>query len=271
MGRPRNPVDHSKPARGELAVFLRELQNDAGIDNTALAELTGLHPDRVRRTLNGQTLPTSITVVEKIVTACCADRSAAFTGRLRRRGTTLWHRARLEAQGLRPVSKPEPELIGTYAALVDGMERLRMHAGNPSTRTLEEKAGPGLLPHTSLDRVFARDRLPTKLQVTSLAKAVGLPEEEVEAWGVAWARAEAEVQREAARREEEVHRRARQARGFDAVGALLAGQVRDADPVSALLAYQAESDARKAALWRRLTRTGQPASSVTTWAGLLAG
>lgn len=221
MGRPRNPVDHSKPARGELAAFLRELQKRAGLDNAQLAQRADLHPDRVRRTLNGQTVPTDSRVVQKIIDACAGASPSARGTRFAVRGALLWTNARMEAKGLKPGRKPEVELIGSYAALVAGMEQLRMSVGNPSTRTLEEWAGPGMLPHTSLDRVLAHQKLPSRQQVTAFARAVGLDDGEVERWGTAWVRADADAKLEAVRREDELLLGIRQARSADALGGLV--------------------------------------------------
>ncbi|MCZ4122774.1 helix-turn-helix domain-containing protein [Streptomyces sp. H39-S7] len=215
MGRIRGEIDYTvRPERGKLGEFLRSVQESSNLSTEQLAQAAGLKHDRVRRLLNGQTLPHDVEVVLRVV-------DVNGRGSLRRRARVLWMNARAEAKGKsRPKHVPEALLVSDFASLVDGMRKLQMFFGYPSARALEAKVGPGMLPHTTLERVLAGDRLPTKQEVMAFARAVDLPQDAVSDWGAAWDRADARARKDRERQQHEQRQRQREGHGLDAVASV---------------------------------------------------
>ncbi|MEZ0110735.1 hypothetical protein ABH920_004750 [Catenulispora sp. EB89] len=76
----------------------------------------------------------------------------------------------------------DPEKAQTPAEFVEAMNRLKAWSGL-SLRKLEERAGPGKLPHSSLaDALKKKDRLPDPVLVRAFAGACGLKKAEVNTW-----------------------------------------------------------------------------------------
>lgn len=69
------------------------------------------------------------------------------------------------------------------------MVQLRRHAGQPSLRELERRAGPGWLPRSTLHAVLQGRSFPSRAHLLAFVAACGLPARNVRAWMLAWDRA----------------------------------------------------------------------------------
>ncbi|MFB7810813.1 helix-turn-helix domain-containing protein [Streptomyces virginiae] len=182
MGRPELPVDHTVPARGELAEALRALRAGAGLTYAELAVTTGLSPATLKRAASGRTLP-SWETARAFVSAC-----GALPADLHR----VWLKARIAERGrLRQLRRPRaPELATTFGDLGEAMEYFYEAAGAPSLRQLQELAGGShLLPVSSAARIVNREALPAShQQCLAFLTACGLPDRTAQRWAQAFDR-----------------------------------------------------------------------------------
>ncbi|MFJ1704276.1 helix-turn-helix domain-containing protein [Kitasatospora sp. NPDC088346] len=194
MGRSKDSVAESAP-HYELAQWLRSLRRTAGLTYRQMAELIGRHgcsAVTLSRADGGTQLPRR-TVVEAYAAACGASRREA---RLR------WERAAVRTGGGRdrprpPTPGPAPrgrrlEFVYEPAHLLEAMHRLRLTAGRPSLRELQDRArsrGLGPLPRSTLADVLAGVRMPSEALLVSYVRACGQPDHAVGAWRAAWLRA----------------------------------------------------------------------------------
>ncbi|MFE9468745.1 helix-turn-helix domain-containing protein [Streptomyces virginiae] len=182
MGRPELPVDHTVPARAELAEALRELRTAAGVTYAELSVKTGMSPATLKRAASGRILPSWETVKE-FVSAC-----GALAADLHR----VWLKARIAERGrLRKLRRPRaPELATTVGDLGEAMEYFYEAAGAPSLRQLQERAGGShLLPVSSAARIVNREALPaSRQQCVAFLTACGLPDRSAERWAQAFDR-----------------------------------------------------------------------------------
>ncbi|MCY0954099.1 helix-turn-helix domain-containing protein [Streptomyces sp. H27-S2] len=158
MGRPESPVDHTLPARGALAVALRELRTAAGLSYDKLAARSGVSATALKRATSGRHVPARETV-EAIAAACHAQDDEGLA--------QLWLDARIAERGRlqgrrRPAS---PELVTTPGALSQALVYFYERAGAPTLRRLSVLAGGRhLLPVSTAGRVVAGQVLPASRQ-----------------------------------------------------------------------------------------------------------
>jgi hypothetical protein len=210
VGRTKEPLPPSARYH-ELARWLRALRRRSGMTYRQMADRIrepGCSAATLSRADSGSRLPRR-TVVEAYAEVCGASRreararwarAARQTGRPsgshpdRRPG----HDAPGHAAGAghRPpaVSGPARRLDLVYhpAHLLEAMHRLRLAAGRPSLRQLQERArslGAGPLPRSTVADVLAGVRMPSEELLLSYALACGEKGPELLLWRSAWARA----------------------------------------------------------------------------------
>ncbi|MCP2325100.1 hypothetical protein HDA40_003607 [Hamadaea flava] len=87
---------------------------------------------------------------------------------------------------------PDPAVARTTGEFVAAMRGLKRASGL-GYRALEKAAG-GALPRSTLTAILARETLPRSEVVEALARACGLPEDEVDRWRAAWRRIATEAE-----------------------------------------------------------------------------
>ncbi|MFD6413966.1 helix-turn-helix domain-containing protein [Nocardia asteroides] len=182
MGRRENPVDHSRPARGRLAEYLRVERHAAGLTYQELAASTGLSPATLKRAASGSVVPKRATV-EAFVEGCGGASWAV------RDADELWRRARIEERGrLAQLSAPRPELIADAADLSRALEVVWEQAGAPSLRDIRNRSGNLLaLPVSSAARIVNRDAVPADVrQLHAFLTGCGIPPEQHAVWSAAF-------------------------------------------------------------------------------------
>ncbi|MGW6691641.1 helix-turn-helix domain-containing protein [Streptomyces sp. NPDC054961] len=90
MGRPELPVDHTVPARGELAEALRAMRAGARLTYDELTVRSGVPATTLKRATSGRSVPTWETVTA-IAEACDGDEDGLIG--------PLWRRARIAERG----------------------------------------------------------------------------------------------------------------------------------------------------------------------------
>ncbi|MFI9586667.1 helix-turn-helix domain-containing protein [Streptomyces sp. NPDC052236] len=213
MGRHKGVLEESAPYR-ELAQWLRSLRRLAGLTYRQMAERTGrpgCSAVTLSRADSGLILPRR-QVVEAYAAACGASARQAWV---------MWERAVRAARDreeredrqdrecreyreptIRSAAAAAPpphtrrrgralELVYEPAHLLEAMHRLRMDAGNPSLRTLQERAragDSGPLPRSTLADVLAGLRMPSEALLMSYVRACGERDHRISAWRAAWHR-----------------------------------------------------------------------------------
>ncbi|MGW1364877.1 helix-turn-helix domain-containing protein [Streptomyces chartreusis] len=178
MGRREKPVDHSRPARGQLAEHLRSLRKSAGMTYETLAARTGLSPATLKRAACGTSVPRRATV-EAYVDGCSGGREAV------RATDELWRLARIEERGrLTQLHAPRPELISDDGDLSRALEMVFEQAGAPSLREIRDRSGdPLALPVSSAARIVNRDTIPAdQQQLQAFLTGCGVPPERHTPW-----------------------------------------------------------------------------------------
>jgi transcriptional regulator with XRE-family HTH domain len=185
MGRRENPVDHSRPARGRLAEYLRLRRQSAAMTYRELARATGLSPATLKRAASGTVVPRH-TTVEAYVEGCGGGPAQAqYAGE-------LWRHARIEERGrLSGLHAPRPELISDAADLSRALEVVWEQAGAPSLRDIRDRSGnPLALPVSSAARIVNRDAVPAdEQQLRAFLAGCGIPPEQHATWTAAFAKA----------------------------------------------------------------------------------
>ncbi|PWJ02054.1 hypothetical protein DKG34_40840 [Streptomyces sp. NWU49] len=184
MGRRENPVDHSRPARGRLAQYLRAQRESAGMTYQELAHHTGLSPATLKRAASGTVVPKH-TTVEAYVEGCGGTPAAV------RDAGELWRHARIEERGrLAQLHAPRPELISDAADLSRALEVVWEQAGAPSLRDIRDRSGnPLALPVSSAARIVNRDAVPAdEQQLRAFLTGCGVPSEKHAVWTAVFAK-----------------------------------------------------------------------------------
>jgi len=114
------------------------------------------------------------------------------TREVRRLADVLRHQAAVAQRA--DIGLPDPNTATTSAEFVELMRDLVAWSGM-TRRRLEEMAGPGKLPKSTLDDALKRDSLPRLEVVKALTWAVRLMPEEAQAWELAWRRLRPQDQR----------------------------------------------------------------------------
>jgi hypothetical protein len=136
-------------------------------------------------------------VVEAYAEACGASRREARIRWTRavRRGTGA------RAAGMRAGQRERPQSAGAArrlemvyepAHLLEAMHRLRLTAGRPSLRELQDRARAldvGPLPRSSVADVLAGVRAPSADLLLAYARVCGVSDRDIGAWHSAWVRA----------------------------------------------------------------------------------
>ncbi|MFE7371347.1 helix-turn-helix domain-containing protein [Streptomyces anulatus] len=205
MGRRENPVDHSRPARGRLAAYLRLRRQSAAMTYRELARATGLSSATLKRAASGTVVPRH-TTVEAYVEGCGGGAAQVqYAGE-------LWRHARIEERGrLSGLHAPRPELISDAADLSRALEVVWEQAGAPSLRDIRDRSGnPLALPVSSAARIVNRDAIPAdEQQLEAFLAGCGVPPDKHAAWTAAFAKATAahELPQEPAAADRPVERR----------------------------------------------------------------
>ncbi|MFE0458529.1 helix-turn-helix domain-containing protein [Kitasatospora sp. NPDC058965] len=210
-----------------LAQWLRSLRERSGLTYSQLAHKTSqagmpVSTSTLWRADGGRSTPTWA-VAEAYTRAC---------GGSVREAERLWIRARSSPQGRKAVAtamsaRPVKALryITERAELLHAMSRLRLRAGNPSLRELEQRAfrnGVSHLPHSTLHGVLCGRRDCSRPVLVEFVRACGVGPARERDWIAAWERVDtydrggstvlSDVRRRLAAAEEEV-RRLKQAMG----------------------------------------------------------
>ncbi|GAA1544489.1 hypothetical protein GCM10009730_62040 [Streptomyces albidochromogenes] len=179
----------------ELAQWLRSLRQLSGLSYRQMAAKATADPHRPVPHLRfyhadrGRKLPTW-QVVESYVRVCGADERQAE--RLWKKAETAIAAPGSPAARRRPVLAPE--FIGEPIELLDAMRAMRFSHGNRSLRELDQAAGLGLLPRSTLGAVLSGKRMPSKNLLMVFVRVCGGVQPgtpKAMAWEHAWTRADA--------------------------------------------------------------------------------
>ncbi|MEU4893373.1 helix-turn-helix transcriptional regulator [Streptomyces sp. NPDC044780] len=193
MGRTPGAHAEADPAV-ELAQWLRSLRRQAGLTYQRMARKTpaaGFAPATLWRAARGTSVP-RWPVVAAFVTACGGELAQA------RRMWTAAAEQHRSVHSAAPSSGREPvlgpEFIHTPAQLLQAMRAMRLEAGGPSLRELEDRAtsyGVTLLPHSTVGAVLRGERMPSKTLLLHFVAACGVSRAPSGVWEDAWDRAAA--------------------------------------------------------------------------------
>ncbi|WP_328955187.1 helix-turn-helix transcriptional regulator [Kitasatospora purpeofusca] len=196
MARRKKAVPPAAP-HYELAHWLRALRAESGLTYRQMADRiarSGCSPATLSRADSGSALP-RLGVVEAYAAACGASVREARQRWERAASGTGTAAARAER---RPGAAPAGgrarrlELVYEPAHLLEAMHRLRLAAGQPSLRELQERArtgGFGALPRSTLADVLAGLRMPSEPLLVTYVRCCGIPGDRIAAWRAAWFRA----------------------------------------------------------------------------------
>ncbi|HVK22002.1 MAG TPA: helix-turn-helix transcriptional regulator [Actinokineospora sp.] len=203
MPRPENPIDPAGGPLADLAIGLRALRQDAGLNYRDLAEKVGYSAGVLSRAARGRELPTW-PVTSAFVRGCGADdqdwrpRWERAQAAVRREPVARIDSVPPEAAtpakpalpGVFPraarVGQVDPRAARTPAEFVELMNELRAWANQPSLRTimLRAKIKGYDLPRSTLSGALNRDRLPSHNLMIAFVVACGAPD--VQAWITTW-------------------------------------------------------------------------------------
>lgn len=187
-GRPEQPLLPSAGPLHGLAHELRNLRRRKGLTYRDLAADTGLPLSTLRDAASGKSVP-KWRVAETFATCCDGDlqqiralwdHAYAAVGRPPRLDE---RNPNADAPGL-----PDPATASTPEQFVVLMRRLRIWAGNPSLKTLNQRSGGFLLPPATVSETLRRPRLPQRRELlVAYVRACGLNDEQACVWERAWA------------------------------------------------------------------------------------
>lgn len=164
MGRPERPVDRTVPAVAALADFLRERKALANLTYTEMAAKTKGLPSAatLKRAASGVYVPEQSTLRAFVIaTFTDSDWRNDHYRAVGRTADELWVRARRAARAPYYLDKaPDPTLISTRADLSRALRDLWVWSGCPSPLAMEQIAGTGELPHTTVRRIIEGRTLP---------------------------------------------------------------------------------------------------------------
>ncbi|MFD6470044.1 helix-turn-helix domain-containing protein [Streptomyces goshikiensis] len=189
MGRPEAPIDWTVPERGELALFLRTVRVQSGLDKPptydALARGIAWSSAALKRAASGRTLPVW-GLVEGFLDACQADSSIYLRAlRLHKRAEQAVALHVREARATTVV--PRPQFVSDEADLSRVLRDAYGYAGRPPVRTMAARAGIWVLPHSSAHRIITARALPSGItQYIGFLEACVVPPGELPAWFTAW-------------------------------------------------------------------------------------
>ncbi|MET9398623.1 helix-turn-helix transcriptional regulator [Kitasatospora sp. NPDC002965] len=196
MARRKNAMPSAAP-HYELAQWLRALRAESGLTYRQMAgriTRSGCSSATLSRADSGSALP-RLGVVEAYAAACGAsvrearqrwERAATGAGTAAARADRRPDRAPPGGRARRV------ELVYEPAHLLEAMHRLRLAAGQPSLRELQERArtgGFGVLPRSTLADVLAGLRMPSEPLLVTYVRCCGIPGDRIAAWRAAWFRA----------------------------------------------------------------------------------
>ncbi|MGX1886556.1 hypothetical protein [Streptomyces sp. NPDC055287] len=179
----------------ELAQWLRSRRQLSGLSYRQMAAKATTDPHhpvphlRFYYADRGRKLP-AWQVVESYVRMCGADERQAE--RLWKKAETATAAPGSPAARRRPVLAPE--FIGEPIELLDAMRAMRFSHGNRSLRELDQAAGLGLLPRSTLGAVLSGKRMPSKNLLMVFVRVCGGVQPgtpKAMAWEQAWTRADA--------------------------------------------------------------------------------
>ncbi|WP_328842947.1 XRE family transcriptional regulator [Streptomyces sp. NBC_00258] len=165
---------------GEVARWLRRARHLAGLTYAELAREAGMSSSRLHRAANGCRTP--LPVVEAFARACGASLDEA---------RALWQQAQsVGTAGSSAAEQVRVEEISTFAQLREAMWALHAAHDRPSLRKLQERAGPGILPRTTLNEALRGKTRLRKDIMLSFVRVLGVGEDAEASWAAAWDRAE---------------------------------------------------------------------------------
>ncbi|MFF0561522.1 hypothetical protein [Streptomyces sp. NPDC004266] len=201
-GRPEAPVDHTNPALGRLAQFLRDKRGS--VPYRTLAERSRWGASSLKRAAAGKTLPTW-DCVQGYLSACGVDSASEY-----RYALVLLQVAKdmYKSRPSRSVDRPRPDLVFDRADLSRALRSLYAVAGSPPIRAFSERAGTYLLPRSTAHRIITGQAVPNDLfQYLGFLVACEVRDENLSAWFLAWSRASGENPHSQAERTQYNHAR----------------------------------------------------------------
>jgi ribosomal protein L40E/lambda repressor-like predicted transcriptional regulator len=176
MGRHERELSARAVEMTEVARQLRLVRRLAGLTYDQLAQATGLSTTKLYRAANGWRTPWP--VVEAFVRGCGADPGIVHE---------QWRNAMSVPAGA-SFDVARIKSITTFTQLREAMHELRIASGL-SLRELSLRAGPGMLPRSTLSEAL-RGLAPLREDlVKAFVQALRLGPEQEAAWGAAWDRA----------------------------------------------------------------------------------
>ncbi|WP_391858698.1 helix-turn-helix domain-containing protein [Streptomyces rugosispiralis] len=187
MGRREKPIEARSKQLYSLASRLRIWREKAGYTYEQLSRHTSCSDDTLRRAASGKTLP-RWDVVREFAVACGADASEA---------ERLWVKARGSVFGPSVGSMASKavhiDYVQNYVQLHAALVGIYKKGGCRSYRDLDDRlGGHGRLPLATVGRVLNLKGRPQRNFVISFAEACGVRASELQSWGFAWDRAEAD-------------------------------------------------------------------------------
>ncbi len=186
-GRPENPLKTDSGAIADFAGELRRMRKRAKLTYRELSAKTGRSPSTLTAAADGKQLP-SWQVTLAWIQECGGDRDTVLR---------LYERACAETGRPAPgpdlsgEEPPDPATASTAEEFLGRMIRLRVWAGDPSLRTMNQRSS-GRLPPSTISEALRRDSLPRRDLVLDYVRAcyvvrVGYaPDRAVRDWERAW-------------------------------------------------------------------------------------
>ncbi|MFK0047725.1 helix-turn-helix domain-containing protein [Streptomyces sp. NPDC090741] len=189
MGRPEAPVDRTVPERAELSELLRAARARSGsgkpLTYEALARRTAWSSAALKRAASGRRLP-AWDLVEAFLTACQVG--SAMRKDALHLYTKAQHAVALRAKEERATTVvPRPQLVTDEADLSRALRDAYGYAGRPPVRTLSQRAGQWVLPHSSAHRIITARALPVNVgQYVGFLEACEVTSKDLPDWFTAW-------------------------------------------------------------------------------------
>ncbi|MFC9056705.1 hypothetical protein ACFTXB_01440 [Streptomyces sp. NPDC057074] len=186
-------MDRTVPARAQLADFLRERRNTAGLTYSQMTKILGGQPSAatLERAASGSIVPTLETVRDFII-ATTTEKETFGPEPALHAGRELCIRARRITRAPYYVRKaPDPTLVSDTAGFLKALRHQHVWSGYPTPGEMESMSGPGKLPRTTVRRIINGEALPVDPQqaIAFLIACHVIEEADLELWLAAAVRA----------------------------------------------------------------------------------